>query len=134
MSFSGAFTTMKFTNQRAVILDFLKGNLNHPTVEEIYDKVKKTLPRITKATVYKNLETLVNNGYLKEVNMKGVSRFEAKINPHHHIICKTCDKIIDFESDELIKYSLEIINDHKDFTINSAETTFFGTCKACSKT
>ena len=134
MGFSGVFATMKFTNQRAVILDFLKGNLNHPTVEEIYDKVKKTLPRITKATVYKNLKVLVNNGYLREVNTKGVSRFEAKINPHHHIICKTCDKINDFESDELIKYSLEIIKEYKDFTINSAETTFFGTCKACDKT
>ena len=122
---------MKLTNQRVVILDFLKDNLNHPTVEEIYGEVKQTLPRITKATVYKNLKVLVNNGLLKEVDVKGVSRFEAKIEPHHHIICKTCGKIVDFKSDKLIDYSLQIIKNEEDFIVNSAETTFFGICKTC---
>lgn len=131
MSFSGESITLKFTNQRVAILDFLKGNLNHPTVEEIYEEVKKSLPRITKATVYKNLKALVDNGFLKEVNLKGISRYEAKLEPHHHIICKTCGKILDFYSDELIEYSIEIIKEYKDFTINSAETTFFGICKSC---
>jgi Fur family ferric uptake transcriptional regulator len=71
---------MKLTNQRVAILDFLKDNFNHPTVEEIYDEVKQKLPRITKATVYKNLSVLVENILIKEVNVKGVSRFEAKQN------------------------------------------------------
>jgi Fur family ferric uptake transcriptional regulator len=123
---------VKFTNQRITILNFLKDNLNHPTVEEIYNEVKQILPRITKATVYKNLKFLVDKGYLREVNVKGVSRFEAKIEPHHHIICKKCGKIIDFKSDELIDYSLKIIKNYEDFTINSAETTFFGICKNCN--
>ena len=123
---------MKLTNQRVAILDFLKDNFNHPTVEEIYKEVKQSLPRITKATVYKNLKVLVKHGLLKEVNVKGVSRFEAKIESHHHIICKSCGKIVDFRSDELIDYSLKIISNYDDFTINSAETTFFGTCKTCN--
>ena len=122
---------MKYTNQRITILNFLKDNFNHPTVEEIYDGVRKILPRITKATVYKNLKVLIDNGLLKEVNVKGISRFEATIYPHHHIICKTCGKIIDFKSDEIITYSLKIVENYKDFTINSAETTFFGVCKTC---
>ncbi len=122
---------MKFTNQRVAILNFLKGNLNHPAVEEIYEEVKKSLPRITKATVYKNLNALVDNGFLKEVNLKGISRYEAKLEPHHHIICKTCGKIIDFESDELVEYSLEIIKNYKGFRIDRVETTFFGICNTC---
>ena len=122
---------MKLTNQRVVILDFLKDNLSHPTVEEIYREVKQTLPRITKATVYKNLKVLVDNGHLREVDVKGVLRFEAKIEPHHHIICKTCGRIVDFRSEELIDYSLQIIKNQEDFVVNSAETTFFGICKVC---
>jgi Fe2+ or Zn2+ uptake regulation protein len=98
-------------------------------VEEIYEKVKQKLPRITKATVYKNLKVLVDNGLIKEVNIKGVSRFEPKMEPHHHIICKTCGKIIDFESKELTDYALKMIEGEKEIVIDRAETTFFGNCK-----
>ena len=124
---------MKYTNQRVAILEFLKDNFNHPTVEEIFEEVKQRLPRITKATVYKNLNVLVDNGLIKEVNIKGVSRFEAKMNPHHHIICKTCGKIIDFESKELIDYALKMIENQQEIIIDSAETTFFGYCKVCHR-
>ncbi|MFW9902798.1 MAG: Fur family transcriptional regulator [Candidatus Thorarchaeota archaeon] len=122
---------MKLTNQRVVILDFLKDNLNHPTVEEIYEEVKQKLPRITKATVYKNLNVLVDNNLIKEVNVKGVSRFEAKMDPHHHLICKTCGKIIDYKSKKLTDYALKIIEGQTDIIIESAETMFFGHCKSC---
>ncbi|MFX1513196.1 MAG: Fur family transcriptional regulator [Promethearchaeota archaeon] len=124
---------MKYTNQRVHILDFLKDSHNHPTVEEIFEEVKQKLPRITKATVYKNLKVLVGNGLMKEVNVKGVSRFEAKMEPHHHIICKTCGKIIDFESKELIDYALKMIENQKEIIIDSAETTFFGYCRICNR-
>ena len=124
---------MKYTNQRVAILDFLKDNLNHPTVEEIFEEVKQKLPRITKATVYKNLKVLMKNGIIKEVNIKGVSRFEAKMEPHHHIICKTCGKIKDYKSKELIDYALNMIKDQKEIIIDSAETTFFGNCKSCDR-
>jgi len=131
ISSSGDYSRMKLTNQRVTILNFLKDNINHPTVEEIYEEVMETLPRISKATVYKNLKVLVKNGYLREVDVKGVSRCEGKSEPHHHIICKTCGKIVDFSSDELIEYSLKTIKNQEDFIINSAETTFFGICKVC---
>ena len=124
---------MKYTNQRVAILDFLKDNYNHPTVEEIFETVKQKLPRITKATVYKNLNVLVANGLIKEVNIKGVSRFEATMNPHHHIICKSCGTIIDFESKELNTFALKIIENKKDFVIKTAETNFYGICSTCTK-
>jgi Fur family ferric uptake transcriptional regulator len=122
---------MKYTNQRVAILDFLKDNLNHPTVEEIFEEVKQKLPRITKATVYKNLKVLAANNIIKEVNVRGVSRFEAKLEPHHHIICKNCGKIVDFKSKDLVDYALKTVENQKEFIIKSAETNFFGQCKTC---
>ncbi|MFX0052939.1 MAG: Fur family transcriptional regulator [Candidatus Hermodarchaeota archaeon] len=126
-------STIKYTNQRVAILNFLKDNLKHPTVEEIFEVVNQKLPRITKATVYKNLKVLVENGLIKEVNVKGVSRFEAKLKPHHHIICKSCGKIIDFESEELITFALKMIESQKDFVITTTETNFYGFCKTCNE-
>lgn len=124
---------MKYTNQRVAILDFLKENKSHPTAEEIFDVVKQTLPRISKATVYKNLITLADNNLIKEVNVKGVARFEANTESHHHIICITCGKIIDYESRELIDYALNLIKDRKEFVINNVETNFYGYCANCYK-
>ena len=83
---------IKYTNQRVEILNFLKQNKNHPTVDEIYEVVKKKLTRISKATVYKNLKFLTEQDIIREVNIKGVSRFEYHLEPHHHIICQKCSK------------------------------------------
>ena len=122
---------MKYTNQRVAILDYLKNKPNHPTVEDIFKEVKLSLPRITRATVYKNLKILTENSLIREVNVKGVSRYEAKMEPHHHMICKKCEKIIDFKSKDLINYALKIVENQKEFIINNAETTFFGICSNC---
>jgi Fur family ferric uptake transcriptional regulator len=124
---------IKYTNQRIEILDFLKKNTTHPTVEEVYKAVKKKLSRISKATVYQNLKFLTEKGIIQEVNIKGVSRFEPNLNPHHHIICRKCGKILDFESYELTAYSLQIGKKLKEIEIDATNTNFYGTCKKCGE-
>jgi Fur family transcriptional regulator, ferric uptake regulator len=123
---------IKYTNQRVEILNFLKDNFTHPTVEQVYEGVKKKLSRISKATVYQNLKFLAENGMVQEVNIKGVSRFEPNLEPHHHIICKNCGKIIDFKSKELTDYSLKLAKKLKQMKIDSANTNFYGLCEKCS--
>lgn len=119
------------TNQRAIILDFIKDNYSHPTVEEVYKFVRTKLPRISKKTVYNNLKSLVENNQISEVNVKGVFRYEPRLNPHHHVLCSKCSKIIDFESDELIKYSMKLAKKIKGFDIEGSATNFYGICKKC---
>ncbi|HOM96326.1 MAG TPA: transcriptional repressor [Methanofastidiosum sp.] len=122
---------IKYTNQRVEILNFLQNNYSHPTVEDVYEGVKKKLTRISKATVYQNLKFLASKGLIQEVNVKGVSRFEPNTNPHHHIICKNCGAIVDFESKELTEFSLQLIKNMKDFNVESTNTNFFGICNKC---
>jgi Fur family ferric uptake transcriptional regulator len=122
-----------YTNQRVEIMNFLKDNYSHPNAEEVYNAVKKKLTRISKATIYQNLKFLSEKGIIQEVNIKGVSRFEANLEPHHHIICKNCSKIIDFKSTELTEYSLKIAKKLKEMKIESANTNFYGVCEDCSK-
>lgn len=124
---------MKYTNQRIEILNFLKYNHSHPTVDDVYTAVKKKLSRISKATVYQNLKILVDNGMIQEVNLKGVSRFEPNNKPHHHIICKNCGKIVDFESKELIDISLKIAKKTSKVKIDTSSTNFYGLCMDCKK-
>ena len=124
---------IKLTNQRMEILDFLKNNTTHPSAEEIYNEVRKKLTRISKATVYQNLNFLVKEGIIKEVNIKGVSRFEPNTLPHHHFICIKCSKIIDFESKELTEFSLKVSKQFKDFDTDFSNTSFYGICNKCKK-
>ena len=124
---------IKYTNQRIEILNFLKDNLSHPTVEQVYDGVRKRLTRISKATVYQNLRFLAQNGMIQEVNIKGVSRFEPKLATHHHLLCRECGKIIDFYSDELNKYSMNLAKKIKKMKIESTNTNFYGICQQCDR-
>jgi Fur family ferric uptake transcriptional regulator len=122
---------IKYTNQRIEILDFLKEFDGHPTVDDVYEGVRLKLTRISKATVYNNLKFLAEKSLIKEVNVKGVSRFESNLIPHHHTICIECGKIADYESEELSEYAMKIANKMNDFKTESADTNFHGICKKC---
>ena len=122
---------IKYTNQRVEILNYLKDNYIHPAVEDVYVAVKKKLTRISKATVYQNLKFLSDKGLIQEVNIKGVSRFEPNLEPHHHLICKKCGKIIDYEAKELTQYSMKLAKNVKEMSIESSNTNFYGICSKC---
>jgi len=122
---------IRYTNERIEILNYLRGNLSHPSVEEVFEALRKKLARISKATVYRNLKFLAEKGLIQEVNVKGVSRFEPNLNPHHHAICRNCGKIMDFESKELTEYSLEIAKRVKEMDIKASSTNFYGICREC---
>lgn len=124
---------MKYTNQRVEIIAFLREHKGHPTVDEVYDGVRKKLTRISKATVYKNLKFLAKKGLVEEVNVKGVTRFEANFVPHHHLICRECGKMEDFHSEELFDYSMKIAEEIEEFSIDSMSTNFYGICKKCKE-
>ncbi|WP_292469929.1 Fur family transcriptional regulator [Methanolobus sp.] len=122
---------IKYTNQRIEILDFLREFDGHPTVDDVYEGVRQKLTRISKATVYSNLKFLAEKGLIKEVNVKGVSRFESNLIPHHHTICIECGEIRDYESEELSQYAMSIAEEIDDFKIESSDTNFYGICKKC---
>ncbi len=126
-----SITGMKYTNQRVEILEYLKDKKTHPTVEDVYMGVKKKLTRISKATVYQNLKFLAQKGLIREVNIRGVSRFEPNILPHHHFICRKCGKIIDFNSKELTEFSMKIAKNIKGAAVDEADTHFYGLCREC---
>lgn len=84
------------THQREVILDELKRTRTHPTADELYTSVKKRLPRISLATVYRNLETLSGAGLVSKLEITGrQKRFDWNQEPHDHVTCTECQRIDD---------------------------------------
>lgn len=66
-----------YSRQREVILDILKNNYTHPTALELYEIVHLKYPKISKSTLYRNLNILVNKGLVKSIKvLHGANRFD----------------------------------------------------------
>jgi Fur family peroxide stress response transcriptional regulator len=95
---------LKVTPQRIAIYEAVVKLKNHPTADNIIEYIKKNHPNISIGTVYKVLDSLVENQLLKKVkNEKDVMRYDAIMQKHHHLYCSETDKIEDFEDHELDK-------------------------------
>ena len=93
---------LKITPQRIVILEAIYELNNHPTAENIIEYIRKAHPNIATGTVYKVLETLVDNDLLRRVKTdKDIMRYDGLIENHHHLYCSKCDVIDDYVDDEL---------------------------------
>lgn len=91
---------LRMTHQREIILEELKRSCTHPTADELYDVVRHRLPRVSLATVYRNLEQMFEAGLIRKVEFVGKQkRFDGDLNDHHHIICRRCGKVSDVHID-----------------------------------
>lgn len=95
---------LKITPQRVVILEAIYKLNNHPTADNIIEYIRELHPNIATGTVYKVLETLVENGLIKKVTTdKDIMRYDGIIENHHHLYCSECDLIEDYKDEELDK-------------------------------
>lgn len=95
---------LKITPQRIAIYEAVCKLKNHPTAENIIDYIKTNHPNISVGTVYKVLDSFVENQLLKKVkNEKDVMRYDAIVQHHHHLYCTESDRIEDFEDPGLDK-------------------------------
>ena len=89
---------MNYSRQRSLILDIVKNTRSHPTAEWVYQQAKKELPTIGIATVYRNLNTLVELGeVVRLVSGDGQDRFDGATGEHFHMKCSCCGGLTDLE-------------------------------------
>src|SRR6266542_2342860 len=97
LSAEGALRTrgLRSTMPRRVILDVVRATDTHPTAAIVFERVRRRLPRVSLATVYRNLRRLAAEGLLRErVEATGL-RFDPNVGPHDHFICVACGRILD---------------------------------------
>ncbi len=82
------------TKQRKLVLDAVRQSYNHPTADEIYNAVREQDDKISRGTVYRNLNLLADAGEILSIKTPGGSRFDRTIEPHAHIICTSCSRVI----------------------------------------
>jgi Fur family peroxide stress response transcriptional regulator len=124
----------RITPQRLAVLRILAVSENHPSAEQVYEKVKAEFPTTSLATVYKTIALLKELGEVLELGFAdGSNRYDGnKPFSHPHVICTKCKKIIDpdlIDVDEL----RDEIGKRTGYTISSHRLDFFGLCHECQE-
>ena len=115
--------------QRIAVMDYLLKHRTHATADAIYDDLSKTMPVLSRTTVYNTLRLLVEKGAIKALLLEqDALHFDATMRPHAHMFCSRCRKIYDVEVSEQLWSSIVETSpcDNSDVQLN-----FNGICKEC---
>jgi Fur family ferric uptake transcriptional regulator len=123
----------RMTPQRKVILEEIRKCQTHPSADEIYELVRKRLPRISLGTVYRNLEILTELGLIQKLETAGnANRFDWDVTKHYHIRCMHCGRIDNAPVAPLHQLEDELYGATV-YTIIGHRLEFVGLCPKCSK-
>jgi len=93
---------LKITPQRVAVMKTLMQLRNHPTAEELFSEVSKTMPGLSPTTIYNTLDIFVKKGLVKRVKTDAdVMRYDAITEHHHHLYCAVSDRMEDYFDPEL---------------------------------
>jgi Fe2+ or Zn2+ uptake regulation protein len=122
---------LRMTHQREIILQELRDSRLHLTADELYDRVKKMMPRISLATVYRNLEILTQAGMIAKREVSGrQKRFDSDVSDHDHIVCIQCHRLdnLELNREEIGRLPTTQVNG---YTITGYRLEFVGICRDC---
>ena len=123
---------LRVTPQRIAILDAITKLNSHPTAEKIIEFIKKNHPNISTGTVYKVLDSFVENNLLNKVKTEsGIMRYDPSQSNHHHLYCKETDRIEDYKDEKLDELIIDYFNKKgiKNFNIQNIQLQISGTFK-----
>lgn len=124
---------LKFTTQRHAIYRALAASKEHPTAEDLYRRVKRSHPALSINTVYNTLEALKEVGAAEEISLwHDRARFDANLEPHHHMACLGCRKIADLHDPTLNRLALPARIRGR-FLVTGHRIEFHGYCRDCQK-
>ena len=119
------------TKQLELIWRAIKDDSSHPTADQIYDRVRKKLSRISLGTVYRNLQKLVAHDKLQVLILGRAQHFAPLVARHQHFICENCDRVFDVMVDRQREITPTQLP-HEGFRVTSHQLAFYGVCKHCS--
>lgn len=118
------------TVQKLKILEHLKSVNTHPTSEMVYAAVRKDIPTISRATVYRNLKHLSDEGKIQKLEINGEFRFDGDVCNHQHFICTVCGRIIDIFQEEISTHALKSIRS-RGYRPSCVHVIYRGLCDKC---
>lgn len=126
------------TAQRRAVLGNLCTRADHPTADEVHLAVAREVDGVSRATVYRTLETLVERGLMVRVLHPSAStRYDLKVHRHHHLVCDGCGAVADLDDPVLDALPIAIPVETKDpagFQMLDYSVSVRGLCATCAAT
>lgn len=126
----------RITKQRQVIVDYVSGHHEHFDADQLLDDLRKTPEgaSASRPTVYRTLAEMVSAGLLKEMVLGGRRVYEHDYGypQHDHLYCTSCEKLIEFTSDEIAQFYNSIATKHR-FRAQGHRLIVYGLCADCCK-
>lgn len=122
------------TIQRQLVIAAVRFLANHPTAEEVYDRITMEYPDISKGTVYRNLNSLVESGLLGKVSVpSGADRFDHILSKHYHIKCTNCGNFMNVEDLDYFYDLDQKVGAVTSYKMEHHDIVFSGLCPECQK-
>ena len=123
---------LRFTNQRALILQLIHQGKGHLDANEVYRRARERQPSLSLSTVYRTLRMFKELGLVKEVHFdEGHHHYEVRASrEHHHLICLGCGRVVEFQY-PLARYVMRNVAEAKGFDIVGTEIRMSGYCSEC---
>ncbi len=121
----------RLTLQRQLILDAVRQADDHVTPEDVYRRVHRLNPAISRATIYRTLDFLCEMRLIHALYWGGQMYYEiSNDQPHHHLVCRACGAMEECE-DGLLQNLFAAVEKRPRFTIDMDHVAFFGLCRKC---
>lgn len=121
----------RLTPQRVELVRLVAASEGHPSALQLHEKIRKQFPTISHATVYKTLALLKEMDQVLEIDLHDDSHYDGNDpNPHPHLICINCGRIVDGSLD-LEPRVLEQLEETTGYKIIRPQLSFYGYCSEC---
>ena len=123
---------IRFTNQRALILEIIHHGEGHLDADEVYRRARDKQPRLSLSTVYRTLRRFKELGLIEEVHFdEAHHHYEVKpLAEHHHLVCLGCGRVIEFHY-PLSRYVKRNVPEARGFKVVETEIRMTGYCLGC---
>ncbi len=122
---------LRLTPQRDVLLRVLSETTGHPTADDLVREVRQSLPSVSHATVYRNVQELVRAGLVGTLERAGGAvQFEINPDDHHHFVCRGCGQVWDVYLDDF-DVQVNRRSSLKGFRVDRREVQLHGLCAQC---
>lgn len=123
---------IRVTKQRLAVAEALVNSEDHPTAQEVYQRVRAVFPEIALATIYNTIGVLIKCGFIQSLSFGEATRYDANPAPHVNLVCVRCSGIADAPDDGGVVSLRESLCARVGFQPVSQRIDIYGVCARCA--
>jgi len=125
----------KHSRKRDAILNCVRSTDTHPTADWVFSQLKKEIPDLSLGTVYRNLAMFKEEGTVISLGtVAGLERFDRRVDPHCHLVCTCCHRVVDVEGVTLPESLSDSAVSEVGGKVTGWDLKLIGLCDGCAKT